>query len=246
MILKVLGSSSKGNCYLLVASDQVLIIEAGVKLIEVKKALAFRTDNIVGCLISHVHNDHSGYIKEYADAGITILTSDTVRGSKILSKYDNRVKAIYPERGYFIGSYKIIPFEVQHDVPTLGFLISHPESGNILFATDTYMLEYTFSGLNHILIEDNYSDEILENNIIYKGLNPMMRQRLLFSHLEHETCKTILRSLDLRQVRNIILLHLSDGNSNARLFVKEIAEEFCINTIAANKEVNISFNLTPY
>lgn len=246
MRLKVLGSSSKGNCYLLVASDQVLIIEAGVKLIEVKKALAFRTDNIIGCLISHVHNDHSGYIKEYADAGITILTSGVVRCSKVLSKYDNRVKEICPEHGYYFGPYKIICFEVQHDVPCLGFLISHPESGNIMFITDTYMCEYTFPHLNHVIIECNYADDILEHNIIYKGLNPLMRPRLLYSHMELESCKNVLRSLDLAGVVNIVLVHLSAGNSNEARFVKEISEEFCKNTVAADREIDIMFNINPY
>jgi phosphoribosyl 1,2-cyclic phosphodiesterase len=246
MILKVLGSSSKGNCYLLIAENHVLIIEAGVKLIEVKKALSFRTDNIVGCLISHVHNDHAGYIKEYADAGITILTSETVRDNKELTKYCNRVRVVYPEHGYIVGSFKIIPFEVQHDVPTLGFLISHPESGNIMFITDTYMCEYTFPHLNHVIIECNYADDILEHNIIYKGLNPMMRPRLLFSHMELESCKNVLRSLDLTNVVNIVLVHLSDGNSNEQRFVTEIQQEFCKNTIAANKEIEIDFNINPY
>lgn len=246
MQLKVLGSSSKGNCYLLVASDQVLIIEAGVRLIEVKKALHFRTDNIIGCLISHVHNDHSGYIKEYADAGITILTSGVVRCSKVLSKYDNRVKEICPDHGYFFGPYKIICFEVAHDVPCLGFLIHHPESGNIMFITDTYMCPYTFPHLNQVIIEDNYSDEILEDNIIHNRLSPLMRPRLLFTHMEHESCKNVLRSLDLSAVVNIVLVHLSAGNSNQARFVKEIKDEFCINTIAADKEIEIEFNVTPY
>ena len=254
MELKVLGSSSKGNCYLLVASNEVLIIEAGVRLIEVKKALGFRIDNVVGCLISHVHNDHAGYVKEYADAGITILTSENVKANKALSKYDNRVKVAYPERGYRFGPYamirddcfRVIPFEVQHDVPCLGFHIYHPESGNIMFITDTYMCGYTFPNLNHIIIEDNYADDILENNIIYKGLNPLMRQRLLFSHLEHENCKNVLRGLDLTHVVNIVLVHLSDGNSNEQRFVTEIQQEFCKTVTAANKEVDIMFNLNPY
>lgn len=246
MQLRVLGSSSKGNCYLLVASDEVLIIEAGVKLIEVKKALSFRTENIMGCLISHLHNDHAGYIKEYADAGITILTAESVKQNKLLSLYDNRVRVVYPEHGYKLGPYKIIPFEVQHDVPCLGFFISHPECGNVMFITDTYVCEYTFPDLNHVIIECNYSDAILEHNIIYKGLNPLMRPRLLYSHMELETCKNVLRSLDLSQVINIVLIHLSDGNSNEAQFVSEISDEFCKTTIAANKEIDIDFNLTPY
>jgi ribonuclease BN (tRNA processing enzyme) len=140
----------------------------------------------------------------------------------------------------------VIPFEVHHDVPCLGFYISHPECGNVMFITDTYMCDYTFPNLNQVIIEANYSDAILEHNIIYKGLNPIMRRRLLFSHMEIETTKNILRGLDLSQVVNIVLIHLSDGNSNEKQFVDEISEEFCKNTIAANKEIDIDFNLTPY
>jgi len=246
MILRVLGSSSKGNCYLLIAMDQVLIIEAGVRLIEVKKALSFKTDNIAGCLISHLHNDHAGYIKEYADAGITILTSETVQANKLLSKFDNRVKVGQPEHGYKLGPYKIIPFEVQHDVPCLGFLINHPESGNIMFITDTYMCEYTFPHLNHVIIECNYADDILEHNIIYGGLNPLMRPRLLYSHMELESCKNVLRGLDLSNVINIILVHLSSGNSDAQLFGKEIKELTCKQVFVAEKELEIPFNIEPY
>jgi phosphoribosyl 1,2-cyclic phosphodiesterase len=243
MKLRVLGSSSKGNCYLLRAWNQVLIIEAGVKLYEVKKALSFRTDNIVGCLISHSHNDHAGYIKEYSDAGITVLTSEHVLEAKELSKYNNRVKVIYPEHGYRLGEFMIIPFEVQHDVPCLGFMIYHPECGNFMFITDTYMCEYTFSNLSHVIIECNYSDQILEHNIIYKGLNPVIRPRLLYSHMELENCKNILRGLNLSQVINIVLIHLSDGNSNEEQFVKEISEEFLKTTIAARKDIEIDFNV---
>jgi phosphoribosyl 1,2-cyclic phosphodiesterase len=245
MRLRVLGSSSKGNCYLLIASDQVLIIEAGVKLTEVKQALSFRTENIAGCLISHSHNDHAGYIREFADAGITILTSDSVITTHELTKYCNRVKKIYPEHGYKLGPYKIIPFEVNHDVPCLGFFINHPEAGNIMFLTDTYICEYNIPDLNQVIIECNYADDILEDNIVYKGLNPI-RSRLIYSHMELESCKEVLRSLDLSHVINIVLIHLSDGNSNEKRFVSEIEQEFLINTVAANKEIEIDFNLTPY
>lgn len=40
MELKILGSSSKGNGYVLEAEKEALIIEAGCKLLEAKKLLA--------------------------------------------------------------------------------------------------------------------------------------------------------------------------------------------------------------
>ena len=73
MVLKVIGSSSKGNCYILESDTEALIIEAGCKLLEVKKAIQWQLSKVVGCIISHEHNDHAGYAKEYAKAGIKLL-----------------------------------------------------------------------------------------------------------------------------------------------------------------------------
>ena len=63
MKLKILGSSSSGNCYILDNGNEALIIEAGIKLLDVKKALGWNIRKVVGCLITHQHNDHSKYIK---------------------------------------------------------------------------------------------------------------------------------------------------------------------------------------
>jgi ribonuclease BN (tRNA processing enzyme) len=38
-----------------------------------------------------------------------------------------------------------------------------------------------------------------------------------------ETCKKTLQANDLSKVQNIILIHLSDGNSNAAEFKKDVA-----------------------
>ncbi|MFA6812950.1 MAG: hypothetical protein WCR45_07660 [Bacteroidaceae bacterium] len=56
MKLSVLGSSSKGNAYILESNDgEKLIIEAGVKMIEYKKALNFNMRDIRACVVSHAH-----------------------------------------------------------------------------------------------------------------------------------------------------------------------------------------------
>ena len=62
MKLVVLGSSSSGNCYVLDAGNEALILEAGIRLNEVKKVLGFNIRKVVGCLITHQHGDHAKYI----------------------------------------------------------------------------------------------------------------------------------------------------------------------------------------
>jgi hypothetical protein len=46
MVLKVLGSSSKGNCYILENSQEALIIEAGISFSKVRSA------TFAGCIKS--------------------------------------------------------------------------------------------------------------------------------------------------------------------------------------------------
>ncbi|MEB3374489.1 hypothetical protein SFC43_18645 [Bacteroides sp. CR5/BHMF/2] len=48
MKLIVLGSSSSGNCYILDNGTESLIIEAGIRFQEVKKALDFNLRKVVG------------------------------------------------------------------------------------------------------------------------------------------------------------------------------------------------------
>lgn len=246
MKLTVLGSSSTGNGYILFNENEALIIEAGVKLSQVKEALDFNISRIAGCLISHLHADHASYLESYAKAGIRILTSQHVLESKNDLVTSTLCKVVIPGKGYKIGNFKIVPFELSHDVPCLGYMIDHPEIGRIIFITDSYLCEYTFEGVNHFLIEANYADDILEDKIASGHAHPSMRPRLLATHMELETCKGILKANDLSQVINIVLVHLSSGNSNEERFVREVREITGKTVYAANKGLTIDFNRQPY
>lgn len=54
-MFKVLGSGSKGNCYLIETSKEILILEAGLKWKDIVLGLDFDLSKVVGCLISHEH-----------------------------------------------------------------------------------------------------------------------------------------------------------------------------------------------
>jgi len=246
MKLTVLGSSSSGNGYLIHNEKECLIVECGVKLSQVKEALNFNISIIAGALCSHAHKDHSGHLESYARAGITILTSEDV-----LSKKNNLVastlcKAVEPGKGYKIGNFKVVPFELQHDIYCLGYMIDHPETGRVVFITDSFLSEYKFEDVSHFILEANYADDIIEDKIISGHAHPSMRPRLLKTHLELETCKGILRANDLSKVINIILVHLSSGNSDEARFVREIRELTGKAVYAASKGLVIDMNINPY
>ena len=134
----------------------------------------------------------------------------------------HRLNFIKSEEQFKVGGFTILPFGTQHDAAEpLGFLISHEDMGKLLFATDTYYIQYKFNGLKHILIEANYSKEILQNNI-ENGLNSSLAKRLFTSHFSLENVKEFLKASDLSKCETITLIHLSDGNSNTAQFKNEI------------------------
>lgn len=243
MRLKCLGSSSSGNCYLLKAkNDDTLIVEAGLRFQLIKKGLGWRLNNVVGCIASHRHNDHSVSLADVAKAGIPVLAlSDTLESHGVLGNHFCRI--IEPMHGYRLGAFKVFAFDVNHDVPCVGFIIEHPEMGKLLFVTDTMMLEYRFNNLNHILLEANYADDILEYNIRQGYVPAAMRERLLGSHMEIETTKGILAANDLTKTREIVLLHLSGDNSDGTRFKDEVERATGIPTIIARPGIEI--DLTP-
>lgn len=245
MRLNVLGSDSNGNCYVLQNDKEALIIEAGVRFSEVKKALKWQLSKVVGAVITHEHNDHAKYVRDFVSNGITVLALPSVFRAKGIDSLSFR-KEIEPMHGYIVGGFKVFAMPVCHDVPCVGFIIEHEDMGRMLFVTDTMMLEYRVPGLNHILLEANYAEDILDTKIEAGSVPLSMKPRLIHSHMEIETTKGILRANDLSGVNEIVLIHLSNGNSDERRFVREVQETSGkpVYVAVAGLELNLSIN--PY
>lgn len=240
MKLTVIGSDSHGNGYIFHNEKEALIVELGCKISKYQEALNFNLSKVVASIASHVHGDHFGHAKEFLDKAINVYTNqETIDKSGIKH---HRLKAIPPRKLQQFGSFKVYPFDVEHDVRTYGFIIEHPEMGRTLFVTDTFRLKYRFEGLNNILIEANYSDDIIDN----KDMG-FLRSRVIESHMEFGTTKKILRNHNLSKVNNIVLIHLSNGNSNAQQFMNEVRNVTGKNNVfVAENNMNINFNLKPF
>lgn len=226
MKLKVLGSNSQGNCYILDGSDEALIIECGIaNFAEVLRAVDPR--KIKAAAITHQHNDHARHIATLLQHGITTLALPDAFRSHGIREGAPFAKEIALGKAYRVGGFTVQPFPVDHDVPCVGFIIAHNEMGRLLFITDTMDCPYTFSGLTQVMIEANYSDTVLDERIQRargKALQHLvaMRPRLYRSHMELATTRAILQRLDLSRVDSITLIHLSDENSDEAAFVRDI------------------------
>lgn len=221
MDMKVLGSSSSGNCYILDNGKEALIIEAGVNFAKIKRALDYNISRIAGCIVTHQHHDHAKHADVIARSGIDTLALPEVWESKGLYRHSVVIRG---KGGYLFGNFKVLPFYVQHDVPCVGYMIEHPDTGRILFLTDSCNCNYTFTNLRHILIECNYSNKVLAESIRTGRTAPEQMQRLAKSHMELQDCINFLLNTDLSKVQNIILLHLSDKNSDEAAFVEAMEQ----------------------
>lgn len=245
MVLHIIGSNSLGNGYVLETATEALILEAGVRMQNVKKALRWQMRKVVGAVITHEHNDHAGFVEEMAASGVLVLALEEVFKSHNLAGKPF-TKVIVPNKAYKLGGFKIQPVEVKHDVPCVGYIIQHPDMGKLLFITDTVTFDYIVPGLNVVMIEANYADDIVQANIESGEMPEAMRPRLLNSHMEIGETKAILASNDLSEVGSIILIHLSDGNADEERFVREVREATGKAVYAANAGMSIDISKTPY
>lgn len=216
-----LASSSAGNAYKVSDGQTTLLLEAGIRFADIRKALQFHVSDIAGCLISHEHGDHGKAAADLMRAGVDIYASGGTLGALKLSGH--RAKLIQAKQQFQVGTWSVLPFDIQHDVAEpLGFLLMNQDGEKLLFVTDTFYIRYTFSGLTHIMVECNFSLEILDQNILTGRVPYSMKPRLLRSHFSLENVKDFIRANDLSRVEEIWLLHLSDTNSDAAAFKLEI------------------------
>jgi ribonuclease BN (tRNA processing enzyme) len=254
------GSSSSGNSYLLDAGDEILLIEAGINMSNVIKYAHGRIKNIVGCLISHHHTDHSKHLRGVLKYGINVLAIEDVFE---WHNIENRMlcKTIEPAHGYKVGNFKVYVLELKHanndrtPCPCVGFIIQHFAMGKLLFVTDTMFfgkpsgdkfIKYSVPGINHIMLEANYSDEILDYNIDNGFVTGYERPRLLASHMELKTTAQTLQMLDTTQVQNVILLHLSSRNASPEEFRASIEKVVGMPVKIASPGLELNLSLTPY
>ena len=243
MELKILGSNSSGNCYILKGMEESLLIECGVHPIEIKKAMGFNVDKIKGCLVTHEHGDHFKFVDQVVDMGIDVYASN----GTLKDKSGHRYYTIVSKAAFSISGFRIIPFNVNHDArEPFGYLISHKECGNVLFLTDSSYTEYRFPKLNQIIVESNHSREIIEKKVLDGKMQPFVYRRLIESHMSIESCERLLMANDLSMVVNVVLIHLSDANSHELNFKDRIEKATGKNITMAAKGTDINFDLVPF
>jgi len=214
-----LASSSAGNAYVVDDGNTRLLLECGMPIKKLQKALGFSLSSVAACFVTHEHKDHCRAVKQVLDQGVPVYCSPGT--AQALD--DGRLCPIVPREAVTVGSFRVMAFSVFHDAAEpVGYLLQSEESGQrLLFATDTVNLQWLFTDLHQIALECNYERALLDTRT---EMPEVVRQRVMRSHMEIGDLCSYLKRLDLSRVGNVYLLHLSDACSNERDFVRRVQE----------------------
>ena len=220
MDIKIIASGSSGNACLIGDGRTCLLLDAGIPFKHIQIGCGFRTSSIDGCLVTHRHGDHAAAIPKLLQRGITVYSNEDVAGL-----YPG-VQSVEARREFRIGTFRILPFEAEHDVPCYGYQVtSTAMDEKLVYITDSAYVRYTFTGLTHIMIEANYDEDIMLGNVRDEKIPFSLAERVAGTHMSIDTLIDLLRANDMTKVRQIYLLHLSDNNSDAECFKRQVQQE---------------------
>ena len=222
--IKVFGSGSSGNGYLIDDGRSQILIECGVKFELVKRKMKFDLSKVAGMVISHEHGDHSKEIqKVLKTTAIDIYASAGTLKALNVPKF--RANVLNIGQSVQIGTWTVIPFDVVHDAAEpMGFIFENASKERLLFVTDTRLLHYKFKNITHMMVEANYSMKILIEKYSHGDLADMLKNRIIRSHFEFENSKSFIKLNSSEMLQVVWLLHLSDSNSDEELFKREVQE----------------------
>lgn len=217
MEITVIASSSSGNAYLVKEGETEILIECGIQFKKLQKALDFRVTSLSGVLVSHSHKDHSKCISDLLGAGCDVYTSKETMQELSIEHYCHHL--LVPGEWIIIGNLRVLPISMDHDVPCVGFYILNNADEALLFATDTGHITWGHVRIDHLMIECNYEDALLESDE-----SCFIKDRISRTHMSLSKVIRFLQAANLEHTREIIIMHLSDSHSDEAMFKRVIEE----------------------
>lgn len=218
-----LFSGSTGNCTYVSGGNTELLIDAGVPLGRIEKALcALHSDcGRVSVLVTHRHTDHiaglGALVKKYGS--VTVYAHEMVAPDLIKSGVSEQCIRSFASSDFYVGDITVSPLTLSHDVFCVGFGLTCGGK-KISYATDTGFLPDAVlrfaSDSDLVFIECNHSIELLRANRAYAY---PLKQRILSArgHLSNEDCAAAVVLLARSGVKHFILAHLSRENNYPEL-----------------------------
>ncbi len=237
--LKILGSSSSGNCALLDTGETRLLIDAGLtgrKIEAALKPLGLTLNDIHAVLLTHEHQDHAQGIK-----GLSKVPGLQVYANRDTAKAVSEGLATQPEWKCFetgsefrVRELSVRAFTVPHDAyDPVGFLVRTGAAEADLFnrprcigwVTDlghlTPVVRERAAEAEVLLLESNYEDELLEKDE-KRPWSIKQRIRGRHGHLSNADALAYLAARTDAAWRKVFLGHLSRDCNDVNLLRKRL------------------------
>lgn len=213
--LKILSSGSRGNCALVYDSrGKCVMLDMGLPWQEILHGLNYDLSSVSLALASHNHHaDHTKSIVHCINSGIPTFGNkdvcDHYKGCQLL---DRMVK---------VDGFKIQTFELVHNAPNSAFIVDTIDAVRILYCTDTQYIPKRVKGVNCAIIEANYDDEVIVDNLCEGVENRSQFE----NHHSLESCIDYLKTIYSADLNTVILWHPSGTNLNKKEAVRRVKEE---------------------
>lgn len=229
--IKVIASSSAGNCFIVSDGITSLLLDAGVKMKEILVACDFNMDKISGALITHEHKDHARSVEELTGRSIRIYGS-----AAVAAKFKD-VRCVRPFARYAIDTVDFFAVPMEHDTTCYAYCIRSVKTGDtLLYATDTKRMTEYIDGLGQMIIESNYNVELLENSVKPRKLV----RRIADCHMSVETLAKYISRMDQGKLQEIYLCHLSDDHSDVEKMVEKVRKVTQAKIFVCNKNGGVT------
>ena len=230
-----LSSGSCGNCYYLGNSHYGILIDVGIGPRVIKKRLAehgVSMSSIIAILITHDHLDHiksAGYLgaKQHIPVYATHEVHRGIANNRMIHhSLNGSAKYIEKRKAFQIKDFRITPFHVPHDSNDNAGYYFEFAGQRMTLATDvgviTDEIAHYISKANHLVIESNYDEDMLQN-----GKYPWhLKQRITCGtgHISNRQVSHFLANNFSSNLKNIWLCHLSGDNNNPELAYNTMSE----------------------
>jgi len=226
----VLGSGSTGNCLIVEAEGQRLLLDAGIGLGRAVTRMRTLGADLVtstpplGVIVTHDHGDHAGHALPVARAlKAPLWAHPHISLERARRKLD--VRSYLPGKPFTLGPFLVEALGVPHDAPQVALRVTAGRS-SIALATDLGHaprdVRSFLAGSDLVFLESNYCPAMLDVG----PYPPRLRSRVAgpIGHLANAQAAEVVASLAGTRAGKVILVHLSRANNAPARALEVVAE----------------------
>ena len=229
MIVRVLGSGSKGNSVVIEAGRTRVLIDAGFSRYGMQKRLEFMDvapSSIEAVIVTHEHGDHVKGVAAGAKRwGWRILaTAGTRTGCASLARAT--VETISARGKFRIGDIDVATIATSHDAnEPLAVVATSRETGaraaivyDLGVCTEAVMR--AVHDVEILMIEANHDVEMLRRGPYPPVLQNRIRSR--YGHLSNDDAAAVARKCAHKGLTHLVLAHLSQKNNRPQVALETV------------------------